>query len=53
MRHVKTISRTSTPAVGATTGVEQLILLILGVFFRDWDNGPQVIQNLTSFYSKT
>ena len=53
MKHVTKISRTSTPAKGETTGIEQIILLVLGIFFRDWDNGIQVIQNLTAFYSKT
>lgn len=54
MRHLRPITAAPLPAVeGRITPAEQLILLLLSVFFQDWDNFPQVIQNLQKFYSKT
>jgi len=54
MRHIRPISTAPQPAQqGQVTFGEQIILLLLTVFFQDWDNFPQVIQNLQKFYSKT
>jgi hypothetical protein len=40
-------------AQGNTTVIEQMIILVMGIFFGTWDNGPQVLQNLQKYYSKT
>lgn len=39
--------------VGGTSALESIIILLVTVFFRDWDNFPTVIQNLSKFYAKT
>ena len=51
MAHIKTISRR--PDLAQTDPIESIILLLLSVFFPEWDNFPTVIQNLQKFYSKT
>ncbi len=54
MAHVKLISRGKMPvAPGATDVWETIILLLMSIIFRDWDNFPQVIQNLQKYYAKT
>jgi len=53
MKHLTVISRASLPADSETTALEQILILLLGVYFRDWDNFASVIQNLTKFYQKT
>ena len=54
MNHIRPISSVPrTAQVGRITAVEQLILLLLAIFFQDWDNFAPVIQNLSKFYSKT
>jgi hypothetical protein len=61
MKHLKSVSRT--PALAQFGGIgggfgnisvaEQAILLLLGVFFGDWQNYQQVITNLQKYYRKT
>lgn len=41
------------PHTGATDAIESVIVLLVTVFFRDWDNFQTVIQNLSKYYSKT
>jgi len=53
MKHLTVISRASLPVESETTAIEQIIILLLGVYFRDWDNFLTVLQNLTKFYQKT
>ncbi|MBI5091592.1 MAG: hypothetical protein HZB26_04010 [Candidatus Hydrogenedentes bacterium] len=53
MKHIRTVSRAQSPALGATTPLEQLIILFLSVVFRGWDNVSPVVQNLQKFYGKT
>lgn len=53
MKHLTVISRASLPAEGETTVLEQIILLLLSVYFADWDNFVSVIGNLAEFYQKT
>ncbi len=53
MKHLTVISRASLPVESATTAIEQIILLLLGVYFQGWDNFMTVLQNLTKFYQKT
>jgi hypothetical protein len=58
MKHIRGITRTPAPAQtslinGNLSPIETLILLLITVFFRDWDNYPQVIQNLQKYYAKT
>lgn len=38
---------------GNTSIGEQVILLVLTIFFSDWENYPTVIQNLQKYYQKT
>ncbi|HIJ65466.1 MAG TPA: hypothetical protein HPP77_05885 [Candidatus Hydrogenedentes bacterium] len=53
MKHVGSLSLLRKPAPGETTPLEQLILTVFGVYFRDWDNFPSVFSNLQKYYSKT
>jgi hypothetical protein len=54
MKHLACVSRRPSPAqIGVTTPIETIILLLVTVLFRDWDNFPQVIQNLQKYYAKT
>lgn len=38
---------------GQTTALESIIILLITVFFRDWDNFTTVIQNLSKYFAKT
>lgn len=52
MKHISPL--THRPAVAQQVDLfETAILLLLQVFFSDWDNFPAVIQNLRKYYSKT
>ena len=52
--HTRPISRVPRPCQqGQTTSIETLIILVITLFFRDWDNFQSVIQNLSKYYSKT
>lgn len=54
MTHLKPVSRMPGRAQQGTTSVfEQMIILVMGIFFGTWDNGPQVLQNLQKYYAKT
>lgn len=53
MKHLRSISHPQRPAPGATSLVEQIIVVVMTILFADWDNGPQVIQALSQFYAKT
>ena len=53
MKHLSVISRASLPVESETTALEQIIILLLGVYFQGWDNFTTVLQNLTKFYQKT
>jgi len=53
MNHLRVISRAPTPSKGETTPVETLVLLVLGIYFQEWDNFMPVIRNLSKFYQKT
>lgn len=49
--HLKSVSRTPVPA--QTDAGESLIITLFSILFQDWDNFPQVIQDLSKFFSKT
>ena len=53
MSHLNTITRAPARAQGSTSPFESVVLLFLTLLFSDWDNFPQVIQNLQKFYAKT
>lgn len=54
MTHVRCVTRAPKPAQeGVTTPLETVIILLVSVIFQDWDNFPQVIQQLSKFYAKT
>lgn len=53
MTHIRTITRVSMPGKGSIDPLEQIIILVIGIFFQDWDNYQAVLQNLQKFYSKT
>lgn len=54
MAHVKPISRNISPLRPALLdAVETIILLLVSIIFKDWDNFPQVIQNLEKYFGKT
>ncbi len=58
MRHIRPVSRASIIPIGqdgtgSYTILESVILLLVGVYFRDWDNFTSVYQNLQKFYRKT
>ncbi len=53
MKHIQTISAMPRPAQGVTSPIEGAILLLITIFFQDWDNFQQVLGNLQKFYSKT
>ena len=53
MKHVRLVSRAQTPAIGATTAVEELVTLLLTAYFRHWDNFSGVISNLQKYFAKT
>jgi hypothetical protein len=41
------------PLPGQTNVIESIILLLMTVFFRTWDNFQPVFRNLSKFYAKT
>ena len=54
MTHIKPISRTTTDVALADTSLaESIIMLLMAVIFKDWDNFSSVYQNLQKYYSKT
>ncbi len=53
MVHLKPISRTTTVQTGTTDAVESVILLLMAIIFKDWDNFAQVAQNLQKYFAKT
>lgn len=53
MTHLTPISRRPNLAQGQTTVVETIIITLFSVFFQDWDNFAQVIQNLSKYFGKT
>jgi hypothetical protein len=53
MSHIRSISRAPQLAQGGTSPLETIIILLTTVIFQDWDNFPQVIQQLSKFYAKT
>jgi hypothetical protein len=53
MKHIQPVTAMPRPAQGVTTPVEGAILLLITIFFQDWDNFQQVLRNLQKFYSKT
>ncbi len=54
MLHIKTLSRRPSMAQqDQTTPAESLVLMLLGIFFRDWDNYGGVSRSLEKFYGKT
>lgn len=54
MSHLRCVTRAPQPAqTGGTSAMETIIILLMSVIFQDWDNFPQVIQQLSKFYSKT
>ncbi len=52
MKHVRAISQAPSPAQSNFAGLETGIILILSIIFQDYDNFPQVIQNLQKAFSK-
>jgi len=54
MKHLKLISQRPQPAQQSqVSGVESLILLVLSLLFRTWDNFSSVYQSLQKYYQKT
>ncbi len=53
MKHVHPITALPSRAQGTTSPIEGAILILVTIFFQDWDNFEQVVQNLSKFYSKT
>jgi len=53
MKHVHPITALPSRAQGTTTPIEGAILILVTIFFQDWDNFEQVVQNLSKYYSKT
>jgi len=60
MKHLSTVSRKPGLALiggiggGSNTTIgEQLVILLMTVFFNDWENFSAVIQNLQKYYQKT
>ena len=40
-------------ATSGLTFAEQAVILLLGIFFGDWQNYSQVVENLQKYYRKT
>lgn len=54
MTHLHTLTKKPLPASqGQMTPLETVIIVLLSVFFRTWDNFAPVIQNLEKYYQKT
>lgn len=53
MLHAKPISRRVTVQSATTDTYESLILVVMAIFFKDWDNFTTVYTNLASYFSKT
>ncbi len=53
MKHVNPLSQIPSPAQGTLNPAEQLVILLLSVFFADNPNLQPVMQNLQKFYRKT
>jgi hypothetical protein len=58
MAHIHTITRKPAPAqdtggIGRTTAIESIILVVISVIFRGWDNFQAVSTNLSKYFSKT
>jgi hypothetical protein len=54
MVHVRALTRIPVPAEqGSMDPLETVIIVLLSVFFRTWDNFMPVLQGLQKFYSKT
>lgn len=54
MKHLRLVSqRPQTAQQSQVSGVESLVLLMLTLLFRTWDNFSGVYQSLQKFYQKT
>ena len=53
MKHLKVISRAQIALPQGTSLLETILIVLLTIFFSDWDNFIPVIQNLEKFYGKT
>lgn len=53
MAHVRPVSRAPCLAQSQVSFLEQLVILVFTVLFGDYQNFPQIIQNLQKFYTKT
>ena len=53
MKHVHPMSRRRVPAKAELSAFEEIIILVLGVYFRDWTNYSTVIEDLEKYYTKT
>lgn len=54
MVHLRALTRIPVPAEqGSMDPLETVIIVLLSVFFRTWDNFMPVLQGLQKFYSKT
>lgn len=54
MKHIQTVSkRPAFAQQGSLSPLESIILLLMGIFFQDFQNYPQVSQNLEKFFRKT
>ena len=58
MRHLRAVSRVPKYAIGGnnygnTSIAEEVVIMLLTVFFSAWENFPAVIQNLQKYYRKT
>ena len=49
--HTRAITRA--PELGQTDIAESIVILLVTIIFRGWDNYQTVIQNLSKYYSKT
>lgn len=51
MTHIRSLSRT--PEIAQTDALESKVILILTLFFNQWDNFRPVVSNLQKFFAST
>ncbi len=55
MKHIRTLSlaTTNSNSGGTYDLLEEIVLLVISMFFSGWDNYSSVMQNLEKFYEAT
>jgi hypothetical protein len=54
MKHLQTISRMPQPAQDGNFSIaENIIVVLMSIFFQGWDNFNAAISGLRKFYQKT